>query len=318
MIKFDRQFEMIIYPTQYVDWGQGQFGQPVTFSQAQETAVEITNPFTLVMNIRRECMSTINSATFQIYNLSQTVRNQIYRDKFSWQGLKRVTLKAGYASQGPLPIVFDGNAMSITSYRAQGTTNFITEIEAFDWDFPIRSAITSQSFDKPIRTQQVIDQLIKDIVNMGTPEHHMNRGYVRQFEGTQRGTCISERSWDRLRTETSNLCFIDNGNIHVLADNEYIPGSELTINAASGLLGSPKRAETTVLAEILFEPSLIVGQKVTLSTVSQNKFNGDYKIYGINHVGIISDAVGGKCQTNLSLFSLQKNAQLMNMSQSLV
>lgn len=317
-IKFNRQFEMTIYPTQYVEWGNGQFAQPIKFSPTNETAVQIKNPFTLVMNIRREIMSTINSATFQIYNLSQDIRNQVYRDKYSWWGLKRVTLKAGYASQGPLPVVFDGNAYSITSYRAQGTTNYITEIEAYDWDFPVRSALTSQSYDKPVKTQQIIDQLIKDIINMGTSEHHMNRGYIRQFEGEQRGTVISGKSWERLTTETKNLCFIDNGNIHVLADNEYIPGSELVVNAESGLLGAPKRSETSVLAEILFEPSLIMGQKVTLSTISQNKFNGDYKVYGINHTGIISDAVSGKCQTNLSLYSLQKNAQLMGNNPSLV
>lgn len=319
-IKLSRQYEMTIYPTQYVDRGtSGQFGQPITFSPVSGEAIQIKNPFTLIMNIRREAMSAINSATFQIYNLSQNTRNQLYRDKFSWRGLKRVTLKAGYASQGPLPIVFDGTAYSINSYRTQGTTNFITEIEAFDWDFPVRNALTSQSLSGKVKKQQIIDQLIKDIVSMGTPDHHMNRGYIHQYTNEELYyPVISEKSWDRLRTETENLCTIDNGNIHVLADNEYIPGANFTINSNSGLLGAPKRSETYVEVEMLFEPSLIVNQKVTLASVSQTKFNGDFKIYGINHTGIISDAVNGKCQTKLSLQSLQKNAQLMGVTNSLV
>lgn len=320
-VKFRRLYKMTVYPPQYLQTAPD---KAISFTQSSGQTIEIENPFTLVFNIKRRAMASVNTANFQIYNLSQTTRNQLYKDYTNLLCLRRVTLRAGYESLGPLPIIFDGNIKWCTSYRNQGQTNFITEMEAFDWSFPVVNAHTTCSFSGSVRKQEVVDKLIKDLTAMGTDEHHVSRGFVHQYNDesnrplTQYNRSLSGYSWDLLKDETQDSCFIDNGIINILDNDDCFAGSFNQISAETGLLGSPKRSETYVNAEMLFEPSLVVGQKVSLLTTSQKMFNGDYKIYGINHFGMISDAVSGKCQSNVSLFSFKKNAQLIQQTQSLV
>lgn len=320
-IKLGRQFELTIYPPRYLQTGSD---GSISFTPEIGETVIIKNPFTLIFNIKRKAMASVNTGNFQIYNLSQTNRNQLYKDYTNLLCFRRMTLRAGYASQGILPVIFDGNIKWCTSYRGQGQTNFVTEIEAFDWSFPVTNAHTTQSFSGTVPKQKIVDQLIKDLMAMGPSNHHLNRGYIHNYVDensqplTQYNRSLSGYTWDLLKDETESACFIDNGSLNILAGDDCFQGSFPQISSATGLLGTPKRSETWVLVEILFEPSLAVGQKISLLTVSQQMFNGDYKIYGINHFGTISDAVGGKCQSNISLFSFQKNAQLIQQSQSLV
>ena len=318
-IKLGRQFQMTIYPTQYRQSGTQSFGQPITFTQAQGQPIRIQNPFTLMFNVTRTNMAPANAGSFQIYNLNPTTRGQLYYDYYARWGLKRITLNAGYASQGSLPCIFDGGIQSCSSYRKQGMVNYITDIEADNWSFPTYNAYTSKNFSGQVPKQNVVDQLVKDVCAMGPPGGQVRRGYIHQYTGiTQWYPVISGNSWERLRTETDGACFIDNGMVNILGNDEYIPGSSFTIEADTGLLGSPKRYQDKVVIEMLFEPSLIIGQVVTLNSVAEPTFNGQYQVYSINHAGIISDAIGGKCQTTLSLFNLQKNANLISLSESTV
>lgn len=316
-IKLQREFQMTVYPLQYVQGGTQPFGQPVTFTTPVQKTITIQNPFTIIFNISRAQMAAQNSGNFQIYNLNPTTRNQLYKDFYSRGGFMRMTLAAGYFSQGSLPIIFDGAIHTCSSYRKQGNVNFITEMDADNWSFPTYNAHTSQNYNTVVPKQKVVDQLVKDVCAMGPPGGQLSRGYIYQYVGQQQYyPVISENSWNRLRTETDGACFIDNGFVHVLGNNQYIPGNNFTISAATGLLGSPKRYQNLVTVEIMFEPSLQLGQKVTLDSISNTTLNGDYIIQNINHAGIISDTIGGKLQTTLGLFNLQKNATLATINAS--
>lgn len=341
-IKLQRQFQMTIYPPQYLQTapistnlapsnsinlneefsidtptaaGSFDFTSPVG-----ETII-IENPFTLIFNIQRKALSSVNTANFQIYNLNQTTRNSLYKDYTNLLCIRRMILRAGYKSQGVLPVIFDGNIKWCTSYRQQGSTNFVTEIEAYDWAFPVVNAHTTKNFSGLTQKNQVVKQLVSDICAMGPSGQQVSPGYIHNYTDnnknpiTQYNRSLSGYSWRLLQDETENACFIDNGQLNILADDDCFTGTFDQISSATGLLGAPKRSETYVLVELLFEPSLLVGQQISLLTTSETQFNGNYKIYGINHFGIISDSVGGKCQSNITLFSFQKNAQLIAQSQ---
>jgi hypothetical protein len=64
------------------------------------------------------------------------------------------------------------------------------------------------------------------------------------------------------------------------------------------------------MAESIFEPGLKLGQMIDLKT-SFSKLSGKYKVLGVTHSGTISDAVSGKCKTTASLYSFQKNMELV-------
>ena len=287
-----------------------------TFDSGNNNApIIIQNPFTIMFSIDRANMSVAEKATFRIYNLGQSTRNQIYKDEWTSLQSKRMVLKAGYASQPTLTTIFDGLIETCHSVRKQGETNYITEIEADNYASVLLNSTTTQSLSGKVFKSQLINQLVNDIIGAG-PAGYLTTGAIHKYNDILYNVNVSENSWNRLRNETDNSCFIDNGIIHVLANNEYLQGSLSEINSATGMLGSPKRFEDQVIVEMLFEPSLIIGQKVTLNSSSNQIFNGDYTITGINHYGTISDAVNGKCQTTVKLYSIAKNSQLANIPAS--
>jgi len=272
-------------------------------------AVVIKNPFTLTFNIKRAALATANTGSFQIYNLAETTRNQLFKDQTNKFTMRRVTLRAGYAN--PLPIIFDGNIKWCTSYRMQGQNNFITEIEAFDYGFAMVNAFTNKTWNGQVNKQDVINQLVKDVVNSCPAGQTVTPGYIHKYNEVQYNRSINDYSWPILTDETQSSCFIDNGLLNIMSDEDAFTGAVGTINSDTGLLGAPKRSQTWVIVEMLFEPTLAVGQQISLVTATETLYNGVYKIVGVNHFGTISDAIGGKCQSNVSLFSFQKNAQLI-------
>lgn len=275
--------------------------------------IVIKNPFTLIFNINRAQQSSSNIGNFQIYNLSQTTRTQLYKDRTGQGALRRMVLKAGYET-GAMATIFDGNIQYCVSYRAQGQTNFITEIQAYDYGFVRVNAISSITKLGKINKQDIINQLIADIINASPTDHALSRGYIHKYTDVQYNRSLSGNSWDLLCEETQQMCSIDCGKINVLLDDDTFLSSISTIDSSTGLLGSPKRSLTWTEIELLFEPSLVVGQTITLNSSSSQIYNGVYKIVGINHFGTISDAIGGKCQSNISLFNFTKNQQLIGPS----
>ena len=52
---------------------------------------------------------------------------------------------------------------------------------------------------------------------------------------------------------------------------------------------------------MIFEPRLQIGQFVRIKSQTETFYNGVYKVVGIEHSGIISDAQSGQCKTKVSL-----------------
>jgi len=64
----------------------------------------------------------------------------------------------------------------------------------------------------------------------------------------------------------------------------------------------PRRQNTYIQVDIIFEPRIQVGQIVEIVSQIDPRFNGQWKVQGIKHSGTISGAVGGDCKTTLQLF----------------
>jgi hypothetical protein len=104
-----------------------------------------------------------------------------------------------------------------------------------------------------------------------------------------------------INQSTGDNFFIDLETAYVLKDNEVLNGSVTLIHSDTGLLGTPKREDTFLEFEMIFESSLILGQIIEIQSEIQKQYNGQYKIIGINHTGIISGAVAGKLTTKVQL-----------------
>ena len=212
-------------------------------------------------------------------------------------------LRAGY--QLNIPVIFIGNIFQCFSVR-EGP-NFITQIEAFDGGYAYTNAYTNLSASQT-NQKTVVTTLFKDLQNVG-----IKLGACGTINGTTgRGNSYSGPTCSMLSELTNQKFFIDNNQAFVLADYEYIPtGSKFTINAETGLLSTPVLEQTILHFDMLFEPSLRVGQKIYLESANSNVPKGDYKVVSIQHRGMISEAVCGEAISNVGLYANLNNNPLV-------
>lgn len=269
----------------------------VQTSDGQTLTVEL--PFTIEFDITRKILTSANVAQFRIYNLNTNHRSQI-RKNINLTGFddqnRIVQILAGYGTN--LALMFEGYITQAWSVR-EGM-NFITQIECFDGGFAFTNSMSNTTFPALTEQKTVIESLVSDLAGAGVKPGVVSPN---AFQGQlSRGNAYSGNTCDLLRQITNGNFYIDNGKAFALSDNECISGPITTINAASGLLNTPVREQTIIRFEMLFEPKLLVGQQVTLDSLTADKeINGDYKVVGLKHRGMISDSVCGEAITTVEL-----------------
>lgn len=257
--------------------------------------IDITMPYTMSFNISRSTMAQANTGHFTLLNLSEDTRRKIYKDKFKTEVYKGIELRAGYGEKKEtLPLIFKGNIMQ--AYSQRNGVNYETTIEAYDGGFSYVNATTGRSFAQGTPDKQIIETLIKDLP-------HVSVGKVGSFtEKLVKGNSMQGSTIELLKNITKSNFFIDNEKAYCLQENECFRGNLQKITSDTGLLGSPLREEALLTFSIMFEPRLQIGQYVKLESTTEKLFNGEYKVIGVEHNGVISDAQSGKCTTKVTLY----------------
>lgn len=248
-------------------------------------------PFTLEFDVKRTTLTSSNLAQFRIYNLSEKSRNLIRKNRNDFGEYRRIQFRAGYGSA--LPVVFQGNASVAWSERE--TVNFITQIESYDQGTAYATGKVNMTFPAGTPKQQVIAAIAATLPNV-------TMGAIGSYPGTlSRAASYSGNAVDILRELTGGGFYIDNERAFALRDDEYVESVNglSTINSDTGLLGTPILEYTLVRFSMLFEPRVVLGQKITLTSKTGAAFNGDYKVTAVHHKGIISDAVAGRAVTEV-------------------
>lgn len=271
--------------------------------------IVVQPPFTIQFQITRSVLAGVNSMNILIYNLNEQHRNRIFADRFySFQQVngqtvhRRIVLQAGYDQ---LSTIFQGSIMNAYSYR-QGS-DIITAIQANDF-FDINTTQFSQTYQAGTAVQQVI-------TNMGSSFPNVQLGAVSQFDGELlRAASLDGNCFELMKKYApmpDAYVFVDLNKVNVLKPGDIIEGEVIQLDAATGLLNSPQRADAWLTLETLFEPRVIIGQLVNVQSSFFKKYNGTYKVCAITHQGTISEAVSGDCRTT---FGLLLNNQLFGKS----
>ncbi len=250
-------------------------------------------PFTIEFDITRNTLTSANVCQVRVYNLSELNRNQIRFNASDYGLFRQISLRAGYGTN--LAEIFSGNISAAWSVR-EGV-NFITQLECYDGGFAFANARTDTQFPSGIPQKTVIGTLAGSLP-------HVELGVIGDYPGvTTRGNSYSGPTTAILGDLTGGGFFIDNGKANALGTNEYLPSTDITIvNAKTGLLGTPILEQTIVRLDMLFEPSLTAGSLVQVESLTERNFNGLYKITGVKHRGMISEAVAGSVITTGEFF----------------
>lgn len=281
---------------------------------------EFELPYTIEFDVNRNNYSTPNSASIKIYNLSPDSRNAIRKDILDTDVSRRVTLKVGYGET--MSTIFDGTLNQCWSAR-QGV-NFITHLDCRDNGYLYNNGEVSVQYSAGESVKSVVEKIVKQMKPYG-----VDKGIIGDIQGTfYRDGSVKGLAVDLLRTITGDIAYIDNNKIFCLNDGEGIETEYQEITSDTGLLDTPILENAFVRCNLLLEPRLIINQKIKLnSTTASNgynyvgstsygeiqtkglstyhyavtNFNGDYKITGIRHSGVISQTVSGSAVTSVVL-----------------
>jgi hypothetical protein len=278
----------------------------LTIESPNFSPLQLGSPFTLEFDIIRNSYSSTNEAKIRLYNLSLFHRNLLLQDQdtSSLGNSLFVTLNAGYGPGPFWPIVFKGNTTRAWSVR-EGI-NYVTTLECFDGGIAYTNSKTNRTFSAGQSMGDVFDGLLSDLTSVynGLP-YGVSKGAVSAAlsSGTlSRGQSYSGSTIDILRQLSNNNFFVDNLVANVLSQSDAISGNSLTINAASGLLGTPVKEQQILAFDILFEPRIVIGTLVNIDSItSVNSYNGPHKVVSVHHRGTISASVSGDAVTSLTV-----------------
>jgi len=275
------------------------------FGRVYELRVEATGggpdviirlPFTVEFDVQRHRFSSATISTIRIYNLSETTRAKLRKNQVDFALKKTCTFRAGYGDQ--LSTLLTGNVMMGFSVR-EGN-NYITTLQIFDGGFAFANASILPSkgnYAENTPYRNVAIDLIKSLKDFG-----VSLGSVGTLNGdTGRGLSLTGSTTANLKEITEGKFFIDNGVGHCLEKFECVPAPLKKLNSSSGLLGTPVRELTYLDVELIFEPSILCGQKLEIDSTTGKNFNGVYQVISLRHRGIISESVNGECTTGLTL-----------------
>lgn len=267
----------------------------LTVQGTQDTHI-IDFPLTLEFDIMRNTLASANTARFVIYNLKESVRRDIFHDRYDTLNYKFLKLAAGYDHEPSLPVIFQGNIMNAYSYRVG--SDWRTEIEAFDGMFGIINGSANVQLSSGWNMQTLIRQLLGGMPNV-------DAGAISSFDApNSRGVAAAGNPWDIIQgLVPDGQMFIDKETANVIKKDEFIASDDgiTVLNSQTGMLGTPRRHNALIEVPMIFEPRAIVGQRVLLQSLEKVN-NGTYQIIGVHHHGVISGAVAGDAITDLSLW----------------
>ena len=257
-------------------------GMPIN----QATIIE--NPVTIEFSVNRTLFAEVNTLDAEIYNLTPDTYNRLFFDYFNCK-YRTVILEAGYETTG-LSTIFIGDMWSCYT-RRQGS-DIITKMHCIVGlkSLQQNTDVTLGGITRDKVLAQVADDMLLKL--------EIYSGENKKFS---RDVSISGNSMKVAQQYSDNSAFIDNGKLIILDDNDAIKGDVVLINDESGLLGVPQHEDAILSVDIVFEPRIIVGQIIEVNSRIHPMFNGQYKVYGIKHEGLISGAEAGKAHTTLEM-----------------
>lgn len=269
----------------------------VTIQVSIDEALVIEPPITIRFDINRHLNAALNGITLQLFNLSEKNRNLIYQDRFDQTRFKMI-VEMGYDK---LSTVFVGDIFEANTTRSG--TDLVTTIIARDGNYDVNQTVVSTTIKANSTLKDVLEYLAGQFPNLKTGIISKQKKFTEELLTRP---CTLEGNVYALikkyaRTGNTNA-FIDLEFVNILGINEVLVNNLITvINAETGMINTPRRDQSFLTVTTLLEPRVKIAQALSLESTVLPQYNGLYKVVGLQHQGIISEAVNGECRSTFNL-----------------
>ncbi len=263
----------------------------LTIEYPNQKALVIENPITIDFKVTRSIYAGTNSLEIDIYNLNDNHRNQIFQDIFDPREYRKIILEAGYTAYST---IFIGNLYS--AYTTRSGTDIVTHIQALDGGLDVQTGYIDTTLEAGTNMQEVISHCVGAMP-------HTTQGQWNLLEDTfNRPVVLRGNVWGIIKKYTEGKAYIDMEELNIMNPNDVKDGYVPYIDDAAGLLKVPERRGASITVTMTFEPQIVVGQVIEINSTIAPQFNGQYKVIGLTHQGMISDAQAGQRTTTLELW----------------
>lgn len=267
-------------------------------------AIEIKPPFTIEIDVKRSIGLYENESYIKIYGLKESTRRQLLKDYYNTQDFgsgnkyRQVILEAGY--QKNIYPIFVGSL--IEGYSIRENVDPITFLYSKSGAYGRYNTFINQSYGSGTPYSTIINDTINTLVTNG----HIQKGAISPIDGTAETGYLALGDAFNILSEFGSV-FVDLDKINFLS-LDYVINKSLKakdiilITGDTGLIGTPIRRNSYIEVTMMFEPRINLGQLIEINSSTAPYFNGQFKVMGIRHHGIISDTKDGKLQTTLQLY----------------
>lgn len=265
--------------------------------------IAVTLPFAVDIDITKSTQPTANCLQLRIYSLPKTIRDQLRFDISSISDRQELALRAGYKSLhknlNDLPLIFMGSIKYAYSEKVNNV-DWVSIIECYDGGFSISNSRINDSFKRNENYRYCMDKVFAKLE--GVRKGRISKKLISEDEKILREQSVKAKVFDYLNENLGNKWFIDNQIVNVLDDDECLDGVFKVVSPETGLISTPRRSETFIDFDMIFEPRLLLGQLINLRSVTDPAFNGTYKLITIKHRGTISDVNASQLITSCRVF----------------
>lgn len=200
---------------------------------------------------------TPNHAVIRVYNLSDQTAQSVQKE------FSAVRLQAGYEN-GAFGTIFSGTIKQVRRGRESPTDTFL-DISAADGDIAYNQGVISQSLAAGATNDDERKALAKA---MGLPN-----GYLADLprSAAQRGQVKYGMARDHMRNlaEGNGMTWsIQNGELQMIPNTGYRPGTAVVLNANTGMIGLPVQTEGGISVKCLLNPNIKIGSLLQIDNAS--------------------------------------------------
>lgn len=214
----------------------------------------------------------LNRLNLKIYNLVESKRNQLVRDK---EGNENILVELFIGYQNNIKRVFKGNINR--AYPEKSGPNIVSVIECLDGLRDVKSSFTSAVASSK---RQAIETILKDMPNTEI-------GKITEQNPIYRSKVIMGNSYQEIQKllQPDELMYIEDEKLYIIKKDEVAENYITLINAETGLIDTPKRENQVVEVKTRVNPSIKIGGQAKLESIYAPYLNGVYRVEELGFSG---------------------------------